>query len=257
MINRTRSILLQNIRCGGKAALSKTLLCLALTAVAVRANTTTNVPILSGVDLNGRIEWNNRTGANVVIRPNSEPIWKAPTLGGKWISYTLSGEGQQVVENASMSDGFPSPFSVTGIFYRSFTLPGAAMSGGVWVWADDTAAVFVDGISRYSLPSPAIRGTWCSATGIGCQPSMGAFIDMSGLGAGPHTLEIQAYQLWGNTFGVLYEGSIEAVPEGSTLIITAGATVLLLVSHGRSVARKPRLTHPFRGLRHIAASPSR
>ena len=229
MINRTRSILLQNIRCGGKAALSKTLLCLALTAVAVRANTATNVPILSGVDLNGRIEWNNRTGANVVIQPNPEPVWKAPTLGGKWISYTLSGAGQQVVENA----GMPSPFNISAVFYRSFMLPGAAMSGGVSVWADDTAAVFVDGLSRYSLPSPAIRGTWCSATGIGCQPSMGAFIDMSGLGAGPHTLEIQAYQLWGNTFGVLYEGSIEAVPEGSTLIITAAGALLVLVRHRR------------------------
>jgi hypothetical protein len=211
--------------------LAKTLVCLVLTVAGVRANTSTSIPIFSGVDLTGRSEWNNRTRANVVIRPHPEPAWKAPTLGGKWISYTLSGEGQQVVENATMSDGFPSPFSVTAIFYRSFTLPGPVTSGGVWVWADDTAAVFVDGISRYPLPNPPIRGGWCSTTGIGCQPSRGAFIDLSGLGAGPHTLEIQAYQLWGDTFGVLYEGRIEVVPEGSTLIITAAATVLLLARH--------------------------
>ena len=198
----------------------------AFTTAAMRANTSSSILILSGVDETGIIEWNSRTGANVLIQPYGEPAWKAPTMGGKWISYTPSGSGQLVVDNA----GMPSPFNITAVFYRSFMLPGPAASGGVWIWADDTAAVLVDGASRYALPNSAIRGAWCSVTAIGCQPSLGAFVDLTGLGAGPHTLEIQAYQLWGDAFGVLYEGAIDvSVPEGSTLVAAATAMALFLM----------------------------
>jgi hypothetical protein len=71
---------------------------------------------------------------------------------------------------------------------------------------------------------------WCSSTGVGCQPSRGAFIDLTGLSTGPHTLEIQAYQLWGDAFGVLYEGAIDiSVPEGSSLVEAATTSALFLM----------------------------
>ena len=78
----------------------------ALVSFGVVAAEADTFSILSGSDLTGVTEWNSINGANVVINPYAEPVWKDPTEGGKWISYALTGYGQEHVDSVSVLDDF-------------------------------------------------------------------------------------------------------------------------------------------------------
>jgi len=184
------------------------------------ANVIDTVAILSGSDLTGTTEWNSRSGADVVINVYPEPVWKAPAAGGKWISYGLTGPGQTSVPSVRLVEGLVVD-PPTAIFYSSFYLPAPAVSGALRVWADDTASVLVDGVTRIGLVSPMNIGVWCAQAPVSCTPGTGGTVDLSGLGAGSHTIAVQAWQIWGDTFGVLYEGSVtvSAVPEPATILM--------------------------------------
>jgi hypothetical protein len=178
------------------------------------------IAIRSGSDLTGTTEWNNRTGADVAIDVYPEPIWKAPVGGAKWISYGLTGPGQNSVASTILVEGVVTG-PPTASFYATFFLPNPSVSGLLHVWADDTAAVFLDGIMKIDITSPVARATYCAQAPVSCTPEMGGSVDLSGLGAGLHTVEIQAWQIWGDTFGVLYEGnvSVAAVPEPASFFL--------------------------------------
>jgi hypothetical protein len=194
-----------------------------------------DISILSGSDMTGATEWNSRSGANVVINVYPEPIWKAPAAGGKWISYDLTGPHQSIVASASLTEGLVNG-PPTAIFYSTLFLPGPAAQGQLRVWADDTAAVLVDGVTRLSVSSPISRAFYCAEAPVSCTPSTGGRVDLAGLGAGVHTIEIRAWQLWGDTFGVLYEGnvSVAPVPEPATLLMLMPALVAFMAIRYRA-----------------------
>ena len=76
---------------------------------------------------------------------------------------------------------------------------------------------------------------------ISCGQAEGGFVDLTGLAAGPHTLRIDAWQLGGLVYGVMYGGSVNSaadpVPEPGTvsytLLFIAGAGVYLGAKSGR------------------------
>jgi hypothetical protein len=186
------------------------------------------IPILSGVDL--LFESNNISGTNVILtNAYGEPVWKAPTKGGKWISYAQTGFGGADVSPANTTlDGPP-----TVIFTETFSLGASSVAGSlVSFWADDTAAVFIDAnpVPIFRLPPSVVVGTWCLDNAISCQPSKGGTVDLAGLSAGTHTLTIKAYQIGGGTFGLLYEGEvITAVPEPASFVLFSFGMAVLLV----------------------------
>jgi hypothetical protein len=174
----------------------------------------TPIPLNSGDDLSGITEFNNLTGANVLITPH--PAWR-PNGVGLWVSYANTGYGQTT----------PPPNSTTtplAIFYEVFTLPTPSIAGSVTVWADDTAAVFIDGVQIWW---PNFTQGTCAAGPIGCEPNEGGAVSLAGLPAGQHTLRIDAYQVGGVTFGVLYEGWVEPIPEPLTLTLIGTGLVAL------------------------------
>jgi hypothetical protein len=186
------------------------------------------IPILSGVDL--LHEGNNVSGTNVILTNFfTEPVWKAPTKGGKWISYAQTGWGPTDISPGNTSlDGPP-----TAIFTETFTLDAPSVAGSlVSFWADDTAGIFIDAnpVPLFALPPNVVVGTWCLDTSISCQPSKGGTVDLAGLSAGTHTLTIKAYQIGGATFGLLYEGAvITAIPEPATFVLFSLGMAFLLV----------------------------
>ena len=211
-------------------------LCLAATATAG------TVSILSGSDLTAATEWNGSLAVrnpDVLINAYGEPVWKAPTLGGEWISYTLSGVGQGSVASVALDINGNIAGPPAASFFYQFFLPGPAISGQVGIWVDDTAAVFIDGLPVIPLSQPPVRSQWCASGVISCQPALGGVVDLSTLTAGVHTLSIDAYQVWGNTFGLLYEGSVTFadVPEPSTFALLGGALCLVLAGRSLSVRR--------------------
>jgi len=182
------------------------------------------ISIFSGDDLTGSSEWNNMTGANVLVNPYAAPIWASSTLGGRWISYGLTGAGQTSPSNVSMNAGNIEG-NPTAIFFERFYLPGYAMSGGLWVWADDTAMVLIDGVPAFNSSSGVNHDAHCRNGVIGCQPGEGAYISLAGLDEGDHSLEFRVYQLWGDSFGLLYEGGVTAAPEPSSLLLVGSGAV--------------------------------
>ena len=185
------------------------------------------IVILSGTDLAGWTQSNNQTGANVLINPHPSSVWATPSMGGRWISHVLSGAGQTVVAGGTIDNAGLITTPPTAIFYQDLDLDGPSISGSLNVWADDTAQVFIDGVLVYATTSPIVEGVHCVDAGIGCRSNMGGIIPLTGLAEGSHTIEFRVYQLWGDSFGLLYEDgletevTIEDMPEPSSLCLVA------------------------------------
>jgi hypothetical protein len=170
----------------------------------------TMIDINSGPDIGS----NNITGVNYAVAV--DPSWQ-PNGAGVWISYREDTGGQNpgfVVPNV-LGDQNPADLAgqtPSAIFYHTFTLPNANNVGQVTVWADDTARVLLDGGQRHAANGS--QAEYCAGPNpIGCSPGRGQSISLSGLGAGSHTLAIEAYQRNGGPFGILYQGSVDSTAE--------------------------------------------
>jgi hypothetical protein len=205
---------------------------LAALAILPAANAGTIVDVNSGLNMAGT-ETNSLTGGDVIL-PDIDPSWapngtNADGSSYVWISYADTGYlacpagGHNPVCPVNTTISGPP----TDIFTKTFNLPYDSNSGSISFWADDTAAVFVDG-TEYIDPIGA-RASHCTANGIGCMANhdvtlnFGLGSGLIGLGAGEHTIQIDAYQLWGAAFGVMYGGEITSsdppVPEPSTYLL--------------------------------------
>jgi hypothetical protein len=198
------------------------------------------------------IESNSVTGTDVAI-PDLGPDWQPNGPNSFWISYADTGFAVCLPGNSNPA---PCPQSVTGTitlpdpapptatFFKTFSLPDADNVGSISVWADDTARVYLcagtaNSTSACLDPTLLIDanpnlGSNCTSSPIGCLAGEEATFDFPGtdsytggslnLGVGTYTLEIQAYQLGGGPFGVMYEGSFDSsaptgVPEPASLAL--------------------------------------
>jgi hypothetical protein len=131
-------------------------------------------------------------------------------LFGKWISYADTGfQGQYPPVD------FNNPF---GTFTETFFLDGP-YNGVIGVWADDTARVLLNGVV---LKEPNLTiGLYCAAGSIGCLPSTGGYFFLSSgqFAAGLNTLVVEGFQLGGDAAGVRYYGTLESVPEPSSIAL--------------------------------------
>lgn len=155
---------------------------------------------------------NNRTASTVTVTAN--PAWDVNELTGKWISYADTGWGGAVFQPYL---GETPAMTV----YHEFT--SAAGQLDLTVWADDTAAVYLDNMLLFA---PVFTQSTCSGQPIGCRPEDAGHISTH-VGVGSHLLELRVYQVGGggdtllNPFGVKYEGMVSwadpvATPEPSS-----------------------------------------
>lgn len=178
---------------------------------------------------------NNISGENVAI--SVDPAWQA-NGDGVWISFrddTGGGSPGFVVPNVlgSMNPADLAAQTPSAIFFQPFTLPSANNTGSVTIWADDTARILVDGVQQFAANGQ--QSTHCAGPNpIGCGPSQGQTISLTGLSAGAHTLAVEAYQRNGGPFGVLYQGRVD-----STNPVTAPGPVGPPVNPGHPVNPGP------------------
>jgi hypothetical protein len=190
-------------------------------------------PILLQSGVSGG-ETNNKTGVNFVI-PMLEPDWTPDRGdGASWISFentgwqVVGGVGSAVITLPNTTPGNPN-----AIFYQAFTdLSGTILNGTITLWADDTAAVYLDG-ALLMAPSYTQGPAHCSL-GITCLGA-GTTIPFTAL-PGTHILEFDVYQLGGWTYGLMYDGSVtaeSAVPEPRSYeLVGIGLIVLTLLRSG-------------------------
>jgi hypothetical protein len=189
------------------------------------------------------LQWNNIGGMgipNVVI--DAHPAWQPGSPVADWVSYEDTGEGEHSIAIRNTGafgalGAFPA-----AVFFHIFHLPYGTNKGGLRVWADDTASVSVDDRLLFAA-SVAPAAVHCVSGTIGCAPGAGGYVDLSGLRAGQHMLRLEAYQLGGGPFGVMYAGSIESVPESAPEPATyalIGAGLLGLAAWRRRAPRCSR-----------------
>lgn len=150
-------------------------------------------------------------GAGPVACTNITPhgAWQANNpfgQGAAWVSYVNSGVGAGKV---SVANNAAARMDVV----ESFNVAGSSVELVLTVWADDTAEVFIDGVSQNT---PNFTQNVCANGPLGCQPHEGVTFNAI-LGAGVHDIRIQAYQIGGGPFGVLYSGSTTSVPAPAAL----------------------------------------
>ena len=171
---------------------------------------------------------NNITGTNVTMTDPAS-VWatdpNCPETCAQWISFMDTG-----VKGAFLPNSFSTPVAV---FYQTFASANPsnnAFDGSVSVWADDTAAVYLNGVL---LAAPSFTlGVNCTIGGIGCLRTASETLTFSGA-TGPNqvqTLEFDVYQLGGYTTGLMYDGTVNffdppaaPVPEPDSLILFATA----------------------------------
>lgn len=177
-------------------------------------------------------------GSNVLITPH--PEWEPNhSSGGKWISFGQT-DGSFVPPNQNISN--PYFLTATANFVETFLidpLSGPVTSALLSVWADDTAAIYLN-TNLVQAPNPVQDGA-CASGPIGCQPGEGLInFDISSyLRPGLNVLTISAFQRGGGPFGVLYEGSIQtnfpddpsSVPEPTTMgLLSSGLAGILYIA---------------------------
>ena len=175
---------------------------------------------------------NNKGGTNAPVFVS--PAWATPLGPGyEWISYGATGCNTYNSLTGTCTPGPQSPAGITvhgtptAIFYQTFTVTDASDTGTLYVWADDTAGVWLDpgtvtsgngsdsgnGTQLYQ-PNGNLGGN-CANAPIGCVSNMDAQIPLT-LTTGTYTLVIDAYQLVGGSpFGVMYDGVFSQTVAGS------------------------------------------
>lgn len=175
---------------------------------------------------------NNVSGTNVGIPPS--PAWALAPIGAEWISYGATGCNTFVpltgicTPGPANPPGYTNPADPTATFYLTFTVTGAAVSGVLDVWADDTAGVWLDtgavtsgtGTTGTLEWAPNFNGAANCANGpITCTPGGEAQIPLD-LGPGTYTLVFDAYQfVGGSPFGLMYDGVLTSTPEPASCML--------------------------------------
>jgi len=169
-------------------------------------------------------EGNNLTPNNVVLS-NIEPEWTLPTGGADWISYENS--GWSTITNSAIITvpNTSSQNTPSAVFTQTFTDVNSPLDLSITVWADDSAAVFLDGTQISGNANfTQTPGIYCAPTGITCD-GLGSTFTVNNLAAGTHTLTFDVYQVGGGSFGLMYSGTV--TDNAQTLTPEPGSYALL------------------------------
>lgn len=153
------------------------------------------------------VDSNGVTAGSCTLQAITEhPAWQDNNPlgnGAVWVSSSNSGLNGISVPNSSVT---PYMRIIEEFVGNAFTLK---------IWADDTAAVFVNGVEI--IGENLTQGT-CAAGIIGCEPNEFGLVTMSWSNVALRTIQIDVYQTGGSVSGTLYSGSF-SVPAPAPLAL--------------------------------------
>ena len=149
----------------------------------------------------------------VSIIPN--PLWTPNSGGAVWVSYAQTGQGGTIAPNTTVA---------TPTATYTFSIAAGFQSLSLLLWADDTLGVRLDGGTL--LAPSSTPGALCASGGVTCTGAgTPLLIPLGGLA---HTLFLDAFQLAGDTHGLMYQGDLQAqalqpTPEPASLLLVGSA----------------------------------
>jgi hypothetical protein len=204
----------------------KKLMTLAL-AIAVSGTFLTAKADSTQIDSSATSTSNNSGSATKNITSN--PAWAAPIPGSNWVSFANTGNPS----NAGFTV-LPNGTNVT--FSQTFDLSGTITSATLYVLADDTTTVVVNGTTIFA---GALGGSYptCSSVTVGCLVTTeGIFNIAPYLVDGVNTISFDVYQEAGSSYGLDYAAKIMTAPEpGVLLLLSSGLAGLGFLTSRRKL----------------------
>ena len=160
---------------------------------------------------------NTATGANSALMFSGSPtttydigtggVWTNPIGTSSWVSQNTGNSpgGGNVEPNGIYT------------FTSTFNLTNSAYSGSIWVMADDTTDVILNGNLVQTFAGGA-NGT-CQVLQPNCTVPLLVTLPNGDFLTGLNTLTFDVHQTNGSAEGVDFSGSISSVPEPNSLIL--------------------------------------
>ena len=123
----------------------------------------------------------NSDGNTIAIAPNV--TWAAALPGSSWVSFGLTGD-------PSAPGFFVVPNGTVVSFFDTFTLPGVATGGTLTVMADDSAAVFLNGVSLIA-EATSVGNAYNTCSNFGIEVAFRRLPSTC-----PHRFSLQAQTHW-------------------------------------------------------------
>jgi hypothetical protein len=159
------------------------------------------------ISLNSSAAETTNNSSSPTIDIDINPAWAPAMNGTSWVSNVQSGNPSD--------PGYVSPPNGTDvIFYDKFTINGTPTSGSVSVRADDTAAVFLNGVNIMPFASTTNNTYYrCSDYPVGCSAANTATISLTAqLKPGVNILSFSVEQLHEVSYGLDYSGTVTYTP---------------------------------------------
>jgi hypothetical protein len=179
-------------------------------------------------------EWND-IGDTLIIPKH--PAWDGPLAGSQWVSHTFQTGDPNAPDYIVVPNTVGPEDTGTG-FYNRFFVPGAPVGGMLWVFADDSTSVLLNGVFlMHEAPMVGNGYGACSDTATGCKNTTIGDVNLApALQAGWNTLEFHVAQRAAVSYGLDYAATIDFAPEPATFAVMGGA-LLALGALRRKLAR--------------------
>lgn len=170
-------------------------------------------------------------GGPTVVLSSVPAVWGNLPVGD-WVSYAQTGLNGIVAPDTNNVN------SPTATFYEQFVLPYGNNTGSAIFGADDTMAVYIINSLHpggYMLKAANwTQDATCAAGPIACEQAEFQTISLTGhLAQGNNKLVLWTYQRAGYSFGAVWEGSVESVPEPATFALMGLGLLAVGLVHRR------------------------
>lgn len=161
---------------------------------------------------NGQPNW-TLSSSNTVNLTSTGRVWVEALPNSSWVSYAQTGpDSNPFVDTPDGNYFFNSTFDI-----GTTSTPGDA-NGYIGVYADDTAAVFLNG-HQLNLPTGDSFPHCSTGTPSCLGPATYISLNSDYFVSGINTLTLQVRQANDADFGLDFSGSVSTVPEPSSLIL--------------------------------------